>query len=106
MFVIAERTDEPRKLLFMFPKLVYHPILSFNSCSNVSAVSASFEAFLALVVRTKTWHVKPITNVDNNVRLKIMDKLAKPSVPFVTEVRMSVAVRNYQMRLGQFEGPS
>ena len=76
-------------------KLVYHSVLSFNSCSNVSAVRSSLKRFFALVVRAKAWHVKPITNVNNNVRLKIVNKFSKPSVPFVAKIRVSVTVRNY-----------
>ena len=103
MFVIPKRADKSRKLFLVPFKLVYHSVLSLNSCSNVSAIRSSFKRFLALVVRAKARHVKPITNIDHNVRFKIVNKLTKPSVPFVAKIGVSVTVRNYQVRLRQFE---
>lgn len=64
---------------------------------NIRSVGSSLERFLSLVVARETRHIGRVTNMNNNVRLKVVNKMSKPLSPAVMVLVMSVTVGNDEM---------
>lgn len=97
VLMVAKSPYKPGKLVLLTGDDGLEPILCLISCRYVLAVPPALEALLTTVVGTQRRHVIEVADVDDDVRLDVVDKPTQPVVPLVIILWVGVRVWNNQM---------
>lgn len=71
---------------------------------NISSVGTSLERLLAFVVARQARHIRRVTDMNDDVRLEIIDEMPKPLSPLVVVLVVGVGIGDDEMR-GQGTNP-
>lgn len=94
LFVVADAEDPAGKTLLRVLHDAPHPVLPVQVSLYIGSVGSSLERLLPAIIRTQARHISGIANMNDDVRLKIINEVSKPLCPSVVMLGMCVGVWN------------
>lgn len=94
LFVVTDTEDPPREALLSCFNDAPAAVLPVQMCIDIGSVGSSLEGLPPFVITRQRRHISRVTDVDDNVRLKVVDKMSKPLSSLVVVLVMCVGVRD------------
>lgn len=94
LFVVADAEHTAGQALLRAFHDAPHPVLPVEVGIYVGSVGSSLERLLAAIIRTQARHISGIANMNDDIRLKIVNEASKPFSSLVMILGMGVGIRD------------